>query len=344
MAILRGHELFGRIGAAKPVNKQLLIGAYTVRFTRPTLSLAQLQALGMGKIYCKDQSRSYYFSPEETTQLGQRLRCEKSKNESTSAYFDRLTKALFQYSRSAGAQVASSVPYASVVAEEIVFDGAVLETQAYVVNQTLLSALGIRPELLRDYAYVHLASQAQFSEYQEVNDFTAGLCGIYNPNAAPASTETPNGEFVMHAKQRVALVPEDTGAETVLHELFHDLFANMDVESIGNMQMEFYHLVLQEVRAAFRSPGDRSLAFFQDIAKRTLPPISLGDFVNGRELNFTAFVNEVFAYCGTLAAGYPDYVSEAPVVGVPPKSIIQWLKENIVLPEFDAGKQMIDLD
>jgi len=322
---LRGKELLGRICPEKPHEKQILVGSLAVKYPRPILSFAQLQALGVGSIFIKRRHRSYYFAPEEMDELGKRLYIPRLAREDPFKHYAGVSQALYGHSRSYGASEVRKSHPTYPMAREIVFGGVIVPVEAYRSGPTLLEHLGVRPEMGLGTAEVCLAGQESFAKYAEVNRLGAGLYGVFNPTCSGERIRSSEGELIMKFEHRVALVPDDVNAEVVLHELLHDVFCSMPADR----QRALLSLVWQQVSAG------RDLMFFQEVADRCSVKINLRAFVAGREVYAVLFANEVFAYAGTMTAGY-----ETEFKAAVPESLQTWFKEKILIPGFNAGDKL----
>jgi len=341
-----GSELIRGIRRMTPYDKKILVGTFIASFQEPFISFSQLKALGIGQEFATADQRSMYYSLEQVQALGKKLNCERMVREPDHEYYPKLSNMLGRYARSKGAcdiQAQEKLIYQRALVKEIVFNGAVLHSQTCPIGGVSVETLGIRSEVLRGGADLCVVSIEDLMRYSELFGFGQGLMGVFNPNGNGETEKDQFGVEFMKGHNRKVLVPDNVSAETIMHEIMHEIFSNMleiDLQKGQQIRQEFYELVLEKVKACFASPEERKLYldFFEEISRRCSVPINFKKFAIGQEPSGMLFVNEVFAYSSTFAAGYPSDVA-----GKPPESIQAWIKERFLVPGFDASRSMITI-
>jgi hypothetical protein len=230
-------------------------------------------------------------------------------------------------------------------------NGLKLPARAYHINHSAARELGISPAQLRGGAEVHIVSAADFERYcQSVGAKADEVAGVYAPAGSREIRE------VMAARKQVlpfgvrrALVPDDAGALTLVHEILHDLFNSWNLSDPHAERYGFCRLTVSEVYQTFlRARFSPAAQFFRGVAARCAEPYDLNRLLavpvpqflaRGRRAAFSertqAFIGEVFAYGGSMAifsrSGAPQAEKE---MGEVPGELMTYFERTIIHPDL----------
>ena len=107
-------------------------------------------------------------------------------------------------------------------------EGLDVKADAYHVNNTTMKRLGMKGGLLRGGAEVFVVSKDDFQAYGTRAGLGGLTLGVYGPNGCHKFSAIMDARLhYLESGERQTVVPDDVNAETLAHEILHDIFLNM---------------------------------------------------------------------------------------------------------------------